>query len=94
MGLRHRCQRAQLFSATQLTVQNNPRSQAAFLELDPLPALVQLPTTSDRGAEVRSKALFCISGLLKHFPDAITRFSALHGFRTLAHSLQGALAPL
>ena len=71
-------------------VNSNPKSQKAFAAHDPLPLLVSLPTSTSRSHEVRSKALFCLSGLLKHNAEAIARFGELRGWSALAHSLQGA----
>lgn len=63
-------------------VQNNPRSQTAFLSLDPLPKLLDL-LRSETNGEMRSKTMYTLSGLLRHHPPAVVRFSALDGWSAL-----------
>ncbi|KAH7096797.1 Fes1-domain-containing protein [Auriculariales sp. MPI-PUGE-AT-0066] len=68
-------------------IQNNPAAQTAFLAFDPLNVL--LPKLADRnnGPDVRAKALYCISGLLKYNPSALVPFEALGGWTMLKHLL-------
>ncbi|KAK4703460.1 hsp70-interacting protein, partial [Phenoliferia sp. Uapishka_3] len=69
-------------------VQNNPRAQQAFLELDPLPTLLPLLTSSTISAAVRNKAMYCLSSTLKHSPEAVARFTELNGWDVLNKALQ------
>lgn len=65
-----------------------PLSQ--FLELDPLPTLLPLLTSTTISAAVRGKAMYCLSSTLKHSDAAVARFSELDGWSSLNRSLQGA----
>ncbi|KAL8278726.1 hypothetical protein RQP46_008795 [Phenoliferia psychrophenolica] len=69
-------------------VQNNPRAQSAFLELDPLPTLLPILTSSTVSASVRGKAMYCLSSTLKHSPEAVKRFDELDGWSSLNLALQ------
>ncbi|KAG6831635.1 hypothetical protein H0H92_008712 [Tricholoma furcatifolium] len=53
-------------------VQNNPSAQDAYLALDPLSTLVSFLTPSPSSTvQTRSKALYALSGLLKHNAPAL-----------------------
>lgn len=67
--------------------QNNPQAQKAFLALDPLPRLLEL-LQSDPSADIRSKAIYAISGALRHNPPAVVHFSELGGWSALASGLR------
>lgn len=66
-------------------IQNNPRSQSAFAALDPLPKLLSVLTSSDSSSspELRSKAIYTISALLRHNPPQGARFAQLQGWEAL-----------
>lgn len=68
-------------------LQNNPKSQEAFLALDPLPRLLEL-LQHDASSDLRSKAVYTISGLLRHNPPAESRFIELGGWNALASGLR------
>jgi hsp70-interacting protein len=68
-------------------LQNNPKSQTALLALDPLPKLIEL-LQSDPSSELRSKAIYTISGLLRHNSSALTRFTELNGWGALTSALK------
>jgi hsp70-interacting protein len=53
-------------------LQNNPKAQLAYLSISPspLPTVVRFVTSSDSRA-IRSKALYALSGLLKHNSKAV-----------------------
>ncbi|KDN47754.1 Fes1-domain-containing protein [Tilletiaria anomala UBC 951] len=55
-------------------VQNNDKAQMAVLSFDPLPRLLEILDGSDK-AEVRSKAMYALSGILKHNPQAVKVFA-------------------
>ncbi|KAG9033995.1 hsp70 nucleotide exchange factor fes1 [Tulasnella sp. JGI-2019a] len=63
-------------------IQNNPKSQSAFLSHDPFPRLIGVLSTS-KSAEVRSKAIYCLSGALKHNRDAVLKFSGSGGWAAM-----------
>jgi len=65
--------------------QNNPKAQAAFMNEKGLKAVIEL--LSDSETYVRAKALYAISGALKHFEPALQEFKALDGYKTLVSLL-------
>ncbi|BGP14572.1 hypothetical protein JCM10213_001921 [Rhodosporidiobolus nylandii] len=69
-------------------VQNNPSSQKAFLDLDPLPTVSSIITSTSASAATRAKALYCLSSSLKHWEAAVRRFSELDGWAVLTQALQ------
>ncbi|GAA5881054.1 hypothetical protein JCM8547_001584 [Rhodosporidiobolus lusitaniae] len=69
-------------------VQNNPKSQKAFLDLDPLPTVASLLTSTSASAATRAKAMYCLSSTLKHWEAAVQRFSELDGWTHLTQLLQ------
>ncbi|KAF7299291.1 Fes1 domain-containing protein [Mycena indigotica] len=72
-------------------LQNNPAAQDAYLELDPLPSLTQflLPSSAST-AQTRSKAVYTLSGLLKHNAPAVVGLSRndVQGWERLREALQ------
>ena len=68
-------------------IQNNIKSQAAFLKFDPIPKLLDLLQTG-KSSELRSKAMYTLSGSLRHNRAAVERFTALEGWNTLNNALQ------
>ncbi|KAK9898116.1 ARM repeat-containing protein [Cystobasidium minutum MCA 4210] len=68
-------------------IQNNPKSQQAFQALDPLPKLLEL-LQHDISSDIRGKAVYTISGLLRHNPPAEARFIELGGWNALASGLR------
>ncbi|KAI8981677.1 armadillo-type protein [Mycotypha africana] len=67
-------------------VQNNPEAQKAFLDNQGLEPLLKL--LKDENKEVRSKALYAVSGFLKHFAPGVAAFDQLNGFTTLHDMLK------
>ncbi|KAF9027989.1 hsp70 nucleotide exchange factor fes1 [Podila verticillata] len=65
--------------------QNNPKAQAAFMSEKGLNAVIEL--LSDSETYVRAKALYAISGAVKHFEPALQEFKALDGYKTLVSLL-------
>ncbi|GAA5803239.1 hypothetical protein HPULCUR_008716 [Helicostylum pulchrum] len=61
--------------------QNNPKAQKAFLSHDGLKPLLSLLTDEDQA--VRNKALYAVSGFLKHFEEGVEAFKTLNGFEAL-----------
>lgn len=67
-------------------VQNNDKAQMAILDFNPLVPLLELLRNSNDG-EVRSKAMYAISGILKHNPKAVDLFGKAQGWGTLKGAL-------
>lgn len=57
------------------------------MDLDPLPRLLEL-LQHDKSADIRSKAVYTVSGLLRHYPAAEARFTELGGWNALAAGLR------
>ncbi|KAH9064370.1 nucleotide exchange factors-like protein [Lactarius vividus] len=69
-------------------VQNNPSAQRAYLALEPFPTLVDLLSPSSRApAQLRSKAIYALSGLLKHHAAALASFGVAGGWAALRGAL-------
>lgn len=67
-------------------VQNNDKAQMTVLDYDILSPLLHLLKSSTDG-EVRSKAMYALSGILKHNAKAVDLFSKVDGFETLKDAL-------
>ncbi|KAK9763226.1 hsp70 nucleotide exchange factor fes1 [Basidiobolus ranarum] len=63
-------------------LQNNPKAQKAFMDNEGLVPMLRV-LREDTDNAVRSKALYCISGLIKHFPEGFKIFTAEGGFQVL-----------
>ncbi|KAF9914444.1 hsp70 nucleotide exchange factor fes1 [Lobosporangium transversale] len=61
--------------------QNNPKAQAAFLKENGLAAVIGL--LSDPEIYIRAKAIYALSGAIKHFEPALEEFKNQDGFKTL-----------
>ncbi|PWY97220.1 Fes1-domain-containing protein [Testicularia cyperi] len=66
-------------------VQNNDKAQIAVLEFQPLAPLLDLLHSHDFA--VRSKAMYALSGLLKHNPAAVDQFEKMNGWKYLQTAL-------
>ncbi|KAJ7092467.1 nucleotide exchange factor Fes1-domain-containing protein [Mycena belliarum] len=72
-------------------LQNNPAAQDAYFAYDPLPVLAGFLTPSPSStAQTRSKAIYAMSGLLKHNIRAVAALSRpdVDGWGKLSHALQ------
>ncbi|KAF8550654.1 Fes1-domain-containing protein [Imleria badia] len=69
-------------------VQNNPAAQLSYLSLDPIPAVLACLSPSSNSAGTRSKAMYALSGLLKHNAAAVEKFTELQGWNALRNSLE------
>ncbi|KAI8574945.1 hypothetical protein K450DRAFT_264010 [Umbelopsis ramanniana AG] len=65
-------------------VQNNPKAQQALLDNNGLEPLLNLLSNSAEDKEVRAKAQYAVSGLIKHFPEGLAQFQEKGGFDALA----------
>ncbi|KAG6879213.1 hypothetical protein C0992_004355 [Termitomyces sp. T32_za158] len=71
-------------------VQNNPSAQDAYLALDSLPTLVSFLTPSPSSTlQTRSKAIYALSGLLKHNAPAVHQLAnpSINGWERLRDAL-------
>ncbi|KAF7369801.1 Fes1 domain-containing protein [Mycena venus] len=72
-------------------LQNNPAAQDAYASHDPLPVLTSfLEPSPSSTSQIRSKAIYALSGLLKHNASAVTALSRpdVDGWEKLRESLQ------
>jgi hsp70-interacting protein len=67
-------------------VQNNDKAQMAVLNYEPLEPILELLNSSSDG-EVRSKAMYALSGILKHNPKAVDLFGKANGWAILKGAL-------
>ncbi|KAF8486828.1 armadillo-type protein, partial [Russula ochroleuca] len=76
-------------------VQNNPAAQKAYLAIDPLPTILSYLSPLDASSQkLRSKAIYTLSGLLKHNAAAIAQFEAVGGWDTLRDAFSGTVSYL
>ncbi|KAK0203951.1 adenyl-nucleotide exchange factor, partial [Desarmillaria ectypa] len=68
-------------------LQNNPAAQETYLSSNPLPTLTAFLVPANTSSQIRSKALYALSGLLKHNAPAVTALGPDGWLR-----LRGALA--
>ncbi|PVF96804.1 hypothetical protein CPB86DRAFT_786587 [Serendipita vermifera] len=69
-------------------VQNNPKAQAAFLTHAPLPRVFDFLRSQEKTtSELKAKALYCISNVLKHNRTAVDQMEGLDGWKLLHDSL-------
>ncbi|KAK7688783.1 hypothetical protein QCA50_008323 [Cerrena zonata] len=71
-------------------VQNNPSAQTSYLSFNPLPSLLSFlsPTPSHPSpAKTRSRAVYALSGLLKHNSAAVDQLTSANGWEILKAAL-------
>ncbi|KAG9066329.1 hsp70 nucleotide exchange factor fes1 [Linnemannia hyalina] len=66
--------------------QNNPKAQAAFLKEGGIQPVIGL--LADPEPYVRAKAIYALSGAIKHFEPALEEFKAVGGYKTLVDILK------
>ncbi|KAI0744577.1 nucleotide exchange factors-like protein [Earliella scabrosa] len=69
-------------------VQNNPAAQNAYLAHNPLRALLSFLSPTVRSGKTRSKAVYALSGLLKHNAAAVRQMQEVDGWDALRDALQ------
>ncbi|KDR78336.1 hypothetical protein GALMADRAFT_245459 [Galerina marginata CBS 339.88] len=71
-------------------VQNNPSAQDSFMSHNPLPTLLSFLDPSSPSAAIRAKAIYALSGLLKHNAPAVEALSGpeVDGWIRLRNALQ------
>ncbi|CAG8492769.1 1402_t:CDS:2 [Funneliformis mosseae] len=69
-------------------VQNNLKAQKAFAEKGGIRLILNLLNNQEEDKEVRSKALYAISGAIKHYPPGLEQFEKEGGYEILLSLLQ------
>ncbi|KAG8891698.1 hsp70 nucleotide exchange factor fes1 [Tulasnella sp. 408] len=69
-------------------VQNNPKSQAAFLKQEPFPTIINALSSDKSTNEIRAKALYVLSGALRHNREAVVKFTEAKGWKALKAALE------
>ncbi|TFY67417.1 hypothetical protein EVJ58_g1634 [Rhodofomes roseus] len=69
-------------------VQNNPSAQKACLALSPMPTLLTFLNPSVNSSKLRSKAVYALSGLLKHNAAAVQQLDEAGGWQVLKAALE------
>ncbi|KAI0043405.1 Fes1-domain-containing protein [Auriscalpium vulgare] len=69
-------------------LQNNPSAQNAYLAIEPLPAVLSFLSPSVRSSQLRSKAVYALSGLLKHSASAVSALEEAGGWDALRGALE------
>ncbi|KAG9007509.1 hsp70 nucleotide exchange factor fes1 [Tulasnella sp. 427] len=69
-------------------VQNNPKSQEAFLKHDPFPTVITALTSEKSTNEIRAKAMYVLSGALRHNREAVVKFTDAKGWKALRAALE------
>jgi len=69
-------------------IQNNPSAQASYLSLSPLPTLLSFLSPTVPSAKTRSKAVYTLSGLLKHNANAVRQMQDADGWSYLKMALE------
>ncbi|CAI2171208.1 12312_t:CDS:2 [Funneliformis geosporum] len=69
-------------------VQNNPKAQKAFAEKGGIKLILNLLNNPDEDMEVRSKAIYAISGAIKHYSPGLEQFEKEGGYEILLSILQ------
>ncbi|KAI0693093.1 armadillo-type protein [Cerioporus squamosus] len=68
-------------------VQNNPAAQNSYLALSPLRALLSFLSPTVRSGKTRAKAVYALSGLLKHNSAAVKQMHDVDGWSVLRDAL-------
>ncbi|CAJ0861736.1 1201_t:CDS:10, partial [Entrophospora sp. SA101] len=74
-------------------VQNNPKAQKAFAEHGGIKVILDILNNLDEDLEVKSKALYAISGAIKHFKSGLEQFDKYNGYDTLLFLLKSSDKP-
>ncbi|ETW79995.1 hypothetical protein HETIRDRAFT_246122, partial [Heterobasidion irregulare TC 32-1] len=69
-------------------VQNNPAAQNAYLSLDPLSVILSFLLPSVKSVQLRSKAVYALSGLLKLNATAVSQLDHAGGWDVLRSALE------
>jgi len=69
-------------------VQNNPSAQNAYLSLSPIPTILSFLTPSVESPQLRSKAVYALSGLCRHNAPAVRQLDESGGWDVLRSALE------
>ncbi|KAH9853001.1 nucleotide exchange factors-like protein [Lenzites betulinus] len=69
-------------------MQNNPAAQHSYLALSPLSTILTFLSPTVRSGATRAKAVYTLSGLLKHNAAAVAQMESAGGWDTLRAALQ------
>jgi len=69
-------------------VQNNPSAQSSYLALSPMPTLLSFLSPDVKSPKIRSKAVYALSGLLKHNARAVRQLEDADGWDILKAALE------
>ncbi|KAI0659587.1 armadillo-type protein, partial [Cubamyces menziesii] len=69
-------------------VQNNPAAQHSYLALSPLSTLLSFLSPAARSGKTRAKAVYALSGLLKHNAAALRQMADAGGWAVLRDALE------
>ncbi|CAG8525463.1 9900_t:CDS:10 [Ambispora gerdemannii] len=69
-------------------VQNNLKAQKAFIDQGGLRVALDLLKNTNEDAEVKSKAVYAVSGAIKHYKPALVQFEKEGGYEALLALLQ------
>ncbi|KAH9886752.1 nucleotide exchange factors-like protein [Cubamyces lactineus] len=69
-------------------VQNNPAAQHSYLALSPLSTLLSFLSPAARSGKTRAKAVYALSGLLKHNAAALRQMADAGGWDVLRNALE------
>ena len=65
------------------------RRPLQYLTLDPMPAILSTLSPSSNSAKTRSRAMYALSGLLKHNAQAVRQLTSATGWHTIRGALEG-----
>ncbi|KAF0440410.1 armadillo-type protein [Gigaspora margarita] len=80
--------RTQVIWVCGTAVQNNPKAQKAFFEKGGLTLILNIIKDADEDMEVKSKALYALSGAIKHYPPGLAQFEKDEGYDVLLKLLE------
>ncbi|CAG8831914.1 29007_t:CDS:2, partial [Gigaspora margarita] len=80
--------RTQVIWVCGTAVQNNPKAQKAFFEKGGLTLILNILKDADEDMEVKSKALYALSGAIKHYPPGLAQFEKDEGYDVLLKLLE------
>ncbi|KAJ3557631.1 hypothetical protein NM688_g1371 [Phlebia brevispora] len=80
--------KAQVLWIIGTAVQNNPAAQREYLAFSPMHTLLSFLAPGTRSPKTRSKAVYALSGLLKHCVPAVRQLQDADGWKALKDALQ------
>lgn len=62
--------------------------------MNPLPVMLSSLSPSSNSPKTRARAMYALSGLLKHNAEAVSQLNATNGWYTLRSALEGEWPPI